>query len=104
MRQEATISLIKSALDRGINIKEVNPLARHVEWANSQCYVDALGPAPQWQARLSVIFPTVSFTVCPKADSLFKIVSAASIVAKVTRDRYIENWRDAEDVDALYVL
>jgi ribonuclease H2 subunit A len=28
---------------------------------------------------------------------LFKIVGAASIIAKVTRDRYIENWRDAED-------
>jgi len=50
-----------------------------------------------------VIFPTVTFTVCPKADSLFKIVSAASIIAKVTRDRYIENWRDAEDVEKMYV-
>lgn len=60
--------------------------------------MDALGPAPQWQARLSTLFPTIQFTVCPKADSLFKIVSAASIVAKVTRDRYIEHWRDAEDV------
>lgn len=49
-----------------------------------------------WQDRLSAEFPTVKFTVCPKADSLFKIVGAASIVAKVTRDRYIEGWVDAE--------
>ncbi|OCF44669.1 ribonuclease HII [Kwoniella heveanensis CBS 569] len=84
--EDATIGLIRSALDRGINIKE--------------CYVDALGPAPQWQARLSAIFPTINFTVCPKADSLFKIVGAASIVAKVTRDRYVHTWIDPEDVAA----
>lgn len=63
-----------------------------------ECYVDALGPAPQWQARLTAIFPTIKFTVCPKADSLFKIVGAASIVAKVTRDRYVHGWVDPEDV------
>ncbi|ORY33444.1 ribonuclease H-like domain-containing protein [Naematelia encephala] len=82
--EDATISLIRSALERNVPIKE--------------CYVDALGPSPQWQARLSAIFPTISFTVCPKADSLFKIVSAASIIAKVTRDRYVHNWIDPEDV------
>ncbi|WWC91754.1 uncharacterized protein L201_006701 [Kwoniella dendrophila CBS 6074] len=82
--EDATIGLIKAALDRGVNIKE--------------CYVDALGPAPQWQARLTAIFPSIKFTVCPKADSLFKIVGAASIVAKVTRDRYVHNWVDPEDI------
>ena len=75
--------MIQSALDRGIPIRE--------------CYVDALGPSVPWQARLSATFSTIKFTVCPKADSLFKIVGAASIIAKVTRDRYIENWRDPED-------
>ncbi|KAK8853264.1 ribonuclease HII [Kwoniella newhampshirensis] len=83
--EDATIGLISSALERGVNVKE--------------CYVDALGPAPQWQARLTAIFPTITFTVCPKADSLFKIVGAASIIAKVTRDRYVHDWVDPEDVD-----
>lgn len=61
-----------------------------------QCYVDALGPSQQWQDRLSSMFPTIQFTVCPKADSIYKIVGAASIIAKVTRDRYIEQWTDPE--------
>ena len=49
-----------------------------------------------WQDKLSQAFPSIKFLVCPKADSLFKIVGAASIVAKVTRDRYIEHWSDPE--------
>ncbi|EKC99140.1 hypothetical protein A1Q2_06544 [Trichosporon asahii var. asahii CBS 8904] len=80
--QDATMGLIRAALDRGINVQE--------------CFVDALGPSQVWQDKLSAEFPTIKFLVCPKADSLFKIVGAASIVAKVTRDRYIEGWVDAE--------
>ncbi|KAJ9115045.1 hypothetical protein QFC22_005373 [Naganishia vaughanmartiniae] len=76
--QESTIGLIRDTLQRGVNITDV--------------YVDALGPAPAWEAKLSEIFPELTFTVRPKADSLYKVVSAASIIAKVTRDRIIENW------------
>ena len=54
--------------------------------------MDALGPSIPYQAYLSSLFPTLSITVKPKADSLYTIVGAASVAAKVTRDAWIEGW------------
>lgn len=44
------------------------------------------GDPERYRARLQRSFPALAFTVCPKADALYPVVSAASIVAKVTRD------------------
>ncbi|GAA6025505.1 hypothetical protein JCM8202_001973 [Rhodotorula sphaerocarpa] len=79
---DCTINLIREVCDRGYNIKE--------------CYVDTVGPAADYQAKLSSFFPLIRFTVTSKADALFPIVSAASIVAKVTRDRILQEWVFAE--------
>jgi len=91
--QDATIQLIRDVLQRGIQLSEV--------------YVDALGNTTSYEAYLSSIFPGISFTVTTKADSKFKIVGAASVAAKVTRDACIEGWRfeeldgDGQDSDHL---
>ncbi|GAA5984919.1 hypothetical protein JCM10908_002451 [Rhodotorula pacifica] len=75
---DCTINLIREVCDRGYKIKE--------------CYVDTVGPAADYQTKLSSFFPSINFTVTSKADALFPIVSAASIVAKVTRDRILDEW------------
>jgi ribonuclease H2 subunit A len=51
-----------------------------------QAFIDTVGDAESYKRRLSTKFPGIEFTVCPKADSLYPIVSVASIVAKVVRD------------------
>ncbi|KAH9935251.1 ribonuclease H2 subunit A [Amylocystis lapponica] len=76
--EQATVLLIREVLQRGIKLSEV--------------YVDALGPTKPYEAYLSAQFPDISFTVAAKADSKFKIVGAASVAAKVTRDAWVEGW------------
>jgi ribonuclease H2 subunit A len=60
-------------------------------------YVDALGATGPYERLLSSLFPGIHFTVTAKADSKYKIVGAASVAAKVTRDAWIENWVFEED-------
>ena len=49
-------------------------------------YVDTVGNPDHYQQSLQRQFPTISITVCEKADAIYKCVGAASVKAKVTRD------------------
>jgi ribonuclease H2 subunit A len=73
---DATIDLIKGVLARGVNVKEI--------------YIDTIGRPEIYQKKLERIWPTISITVAKKADSLYPVVSAASVCAKVTRDAALE--------------
>ena len=69
---DATVEIIKGVMERGVDVREI--------------YVDTIGRPEKYRRDLQRIFPSVRVTVEKKADSLFPCVSAASVVAKVTRD------------------
>ncbi|GFQ06877.1 ribonuclease h2 subunit a [Phtheirospermum japonicum] len=75
---DSAIGLINKVLNIGVLLTEV--------------YLDTVGDAEKYQIKLSERFPNIKFVVAKKADSLYPIVSGASIVAKVTRDRSLRDW------------
>lgn len=82
---DATVTLIRGVLDRGVNVREV--------------YVDTVGQPAAYQKKLERVFPSVKITVAKKADSLYPCVSAASVCAKVTRDAALEVLHSRHVVD-----
>jgi len=78
LSHDAAIELTQKAIADGANVTEM--------------YVDTVGTAATYQAKLEEVFPGVKVVVQPKADADFPIVSAASICAKVARDRCIKSW------------
>ena len=82
MSHDTAIDLVKQALEREVQVAEI--------------YVDTVGPPEKYQAKLQEIFPAQKVTVAKKADSLFACVSAASICAKVARDKCLKDWNFVE--------
>ncbi|KAF0700726.1 Aste57867_8780 [Aphanomyces stellatus] len=79
MSRDAAIEMICAVQKRGVRVAHV--------------YVDTVGDPGWYKNFLTKHFHgTIVFTVEKKADSLFKVVSAASICAKVTRDAAVAQW------------
>ncbi|PQM40415.1 ribonuclease H2 subunit A isoform X1 [Prunus yedoensis var. nudiflora] len=85
---DSAIGLITKVLNMGVLLTEV--------------YVDTVGDAEKYRTKLSERFPAVKFVVAKKADSLYPVVSGASIVAKVTRDRALQDWVLEETAEDLH--
>ena len=84
LSHDAASSLIQRVIDSGVEVKEI--------------YVDTVGTPEKYAAKLKQQFPGIEITVSKKADSLYPIVSAASIVAKVTRDTNLKNWAPSDKI------
>ena len=78
MSHDTAIGLVRGVLATGVNLRYL--------------YVDTVGDPEWYQAKLADLFPTLHVVVEKKADSKFPIVSAASICAKVPRDRLLDSW------------
>ncbi|KAK4483487.1 hypothetical protein RD792_010682 [Penstemon davidsonii] len=85
---ESAIGLINRTLSMGVLLTEV--------------YLDTVGDTEKYRVKLSERFPNIKFVVAKKADSLYPVVSGASIVAKVTRDRALREWTLDETVEELH--
>lgn len=81
--QDSTVHLISKVIAMGMTISEI--------------YVDTVGPPEKYQDKLKSFFPDCKIVVAKKADSLYPVVSAASIFAKVSRDTTLESWAFPED-------
>lgn len=78
----AAIELISKVIEQGYNLAEV--------------YLDTVGDPQKYAEKIMKIFSNLKVTVAKKADSLYPVVSAASICAKVVRDDNLENWQFKE--------
>jgi ribonuclease H2 subunit A len=78
LSHDAARQLVQAALDAGLRVTHL--------------YVDTVGDSSFYQRFLARAFPTIDIVVTEKADSQFKVVGAASIKAKVERDRGLADF------------
>jgi ribonuclease H2 subunit A len=76
---DAALELIQLVLDQGVNVKQI--------------FVDTVGDPDKYANKIRFRFPKIKITVSKKADSLFSVVSASSICAKVVRDQIVQTWK-----------
>lgn len=84
---EAVIRILKKIVSTNKNPPRVTTV-----------FVDTVGDPEYYKSRLiNGLGETYGeFVIEKKADAKFKVVSAASIIAKVTRDTALEHWKWAE--------
>lgn len=88
------------------NTESLNEISKNTAFALIQHFInkgyliekviiDTVGDPGKYVKELENHFfkhPHIRFVVEKKADALYPIVSASSIIAKVNRDKILENW------------
>lgn len=92
---------------RDVNLNEIEKIAINRiigKSSPSTCFIDSMDVKPErLTSELETIHPELKVVAEHKADDLYPIVSAASIIAKVERDRAIQNIRkEYEDIGSGY--
>ncbi|CAB9499960.1 H2 subunit A [Seminavis robusta] len=86
MSHDAAMAMIEAIQNAGVDIQT--------------CYIDTVGNADHYKRKLERKFPNLEFVVESKADAKYATCSAASVVAKVLRDRMSETWQFTEPLAA----
>ncbi len=96
---DGVINMLSTIRDGGIN---TNSIALDPDQAPivNDVYVDTVGDPETYKHRLTSAFGDdfANFTIEKKADATYKVVGAASIIAKVTRDTVIKEWTYPETI------
>lgn len=71
-------------------IEMIRIISQDLKLTVDHVFIDTVGPPESYQKKLEARFPKIKFTVSKKADSIYPIVSVASVIAKVTRDTHLK--------------
>ncbi|KAL3916180.1 MAG: hypothetical protein SGILL_005296 [Bacillariaceae sp.] len=82
MSHDSAMVMIRKLLDEGVPVR--------------QAFIDTVGNPSSYKRKLEREFPGIDFTVESKADAKYAPCSAASVVAKVMRDRFAAQWKFSE--------
>lgn len=85
MSHDAAMLMIRKLLDAGVKLKKA--------------YIDTVGNPYTYRRKLEGQFPGIEFVVESKADAKYAPCSAASVVAKVSRDKFMLGWRFTEELE-----
>eukprot|EP01065_Artemidia_motanka_P051311 TRINITY_DN9022_c0_g1_i1.p1 TRINITY_DN9022_c0_g1~~TRINITY_DN9022_c0_g1_i1.p1 ORF type:complete len:333 (+),score=122.23 TRINITY_DN9022_c0_g1_i1:66-1001(+) len=100
----AQVELVQRIQDeiRGVRVADGVPEAKRHRSGGRLVgiFADVVGTVAYHHSILSKAFPECHVIVQSKADSVFPVTSAASIMAKVSRDRGLRAHQYLEDVDA----
>ncbi|KAG2672419.1 hypothetical protein I3760_13G040000 [Carya illinoinensis] len=98
-KREELFENLKADDSIGWDVDVIDPKELSAKMLKKSVYLDTVGDPEKYRTKLSQRFPAIKFVVAKKADSLYPVVSGASIVAKVTRDRALREWVLDETAD-----